>query len=58
MNAIAMLGIDLAKQTFSLHGVDGEGRAVLRRAVKRHQLAELCILRRLSPRVAISSALR
>ena len=39
MNKITTLGIDLAKNVFQLHGVDDEGRVVLRRQVRRGQLS-------------------
>lgn len=38
---ITTAGIDLAKRVFALHGVDGAGRVVLRRTVKREELVEL-----------------
>ncbi len=38
MNNVTTVGIDLAKNVFSLHGVDGQGREVLRRTVRRGQL--------------------
>jgi transposase len=38
MEQITTVGIDLAKSVFSLHGVDGVGRVVLRRTVRRDQL--------------------
>src|ERR1039458_9070486 len=41
MNVVATLGIDLAKQVFSLHGVDLLGKPVLRRTIRREQLADL-----------------
>jgi transposase len=41
------MGIDLAKSVFSLHGVDGAGRVVLRRTVRRDQL--LGVVASLSP---------
>jgi transposase len=41
MEKITTVGIDLAKSVFSLHGVDGAGRVVLRRAVRRDQLVEV-----------------
>jgi transposase len=41
------LGIDLAKSTFRLHGVDARGAVVLRRQLTRKQL--LPFLARLSP---------
>jgi transposase len=37
---ITTVGIDLAKNVFSLHGVDAAGRTVLRRTVRRDRLAE------------------
>ena len=37
---ITTLGIDLAKNVFQLHGVDGLGRAVLSRRVTRSQLLQ------------------
>ena len=47
MEQITTVGIDLAKNVFSLHGVDGAGRVVLRRTVRRDQLLE--VVARLSP---------
>ncbi|TAL44419.1 MAG: IS110 family transposase [Salinibacterium sp.] len=41
MNKITTVGIDLAKNVFSLHGVDGNGRVVLQRTVTRAKLVEL-----------------
>jgi len=41
MNAVSTLGIDLAKNTFSVHGVDAEGVVRVRRTVSRGKLAEL-----------------
>ena len=38
---VAVLGIDLAKNVFSLHGVDASGRVVLTQTVSRAKLAEL-----------------
>lgn len=40
MEQVTTLGIDLAKNVFSLHGVDAAGRTVLRRTVRRDRLAE------------------
>jgi transposase len=37
---ITTVGIDLAKNVFSLHGVDAAGRTVLRRTVRRDRLVE------------------
>src|SRR5262245_24649442 len=34
-------GLDIAKNVFQVHGVDGEGRALLRRKVRRDQLLAL-----------------
>jgi transposase len=41
MNLVSTLGIDLAKSTFSLHGVNSNGEVVLRRSLSRAKLAEL-----------------
>jgi transposase len=41
MEEVTTLGIDLAKRVFALHGVDGRGRVVLRRTVRREQLMEI-----------------
>jgi len=41
MEKITTVGIDLAKSVFSLHGVDGAGRVMFRRTVRRDQLLEV-----------------
>lgn len=41
MEQITTVAIDLAKRVFAVHGVDANGRAVLRRTVRRDQLLEL-----------------
>jgi transposase len=41
MNLVSTLGIDLAKSTFSLHGVNLNGEVVLRRTLSRAKLTEL-----------------
>ncbi|MGH8747126.1 MAG: IS110 family transposase, partial [Burkholderiales bacterium] len=41
MEKITTVGIDLAKSVFSLHGVDGADRVVLRRTVRRDQLVQV-----------------
>lgn len=40
MEQITTVGIDLAKNVFSLHGVDAAGRTLLRRTVRRDRLVE------------------
>ena len=40
MDEITTVGIDLAKSVFSLHGVGGLGRVLLRRTIRRDQLEE------------------
>ena len=47
MSDVTTVGIDLAKNVFSLHGVDAEGAVVLRRSVNRAKLLEL--IAQLSP---------
>ena len=44
---VTILGIDLAMNVFRLHGVDGEGRPVLRKQLRRAQL--LPFMRQLTP---------
>jgi transposase len=41
MSEIATIGLDIAKNVFQLHGVDGNGKVVLRRALRRGQLSGL-----------------
>jgi transposase len=38
---ITTIGLDIAKNVFQVHGIDGEGRVVLRRKVRRDQLLAL-----------------
>jgi transposase len=39
MNRITAIGIDLAKNIFQIHGVDAKGRVLLRKRLKREQVA-------------------
>ena len=41
MKEITTVGVDLAKSVFTVHGVDGMGRPVLRKTVRREKLMEL-----------------
>ena len=43
MKEIKILGIDLAKNIFQLHGVDAAGNPVLRKAVSRRKLMEALV---------------
>ena len=36
--AVHTIGLDIAKSSFSLHGLDAEGRTVLKKELKRHQM--------------------
>ena len=38
MNEISLIGVDLAKNVFQVHGVDQAGRVVLRRQLRRSQV--------------------
>jgi len=38
---VQVLGVDLAKNVFELHGIDRRGRAVLARRVRREQLLKV-----------------
>jgi hypothetical protein len=40
MNAVSTLGIDLAKNAFSVHGVDATGVVTVQRTLSRSKLAE------------------
>jgi transposase len=40
MNAAAIIGIDLAKRSFQLHGTDANGAALFRRKISRERLLE------------------
>ena len=40
MDNITTIEIDLAKSVFQLHGVDAEGRPLLRRQLRRSQMLE------------------
>ena len=41
MSEITTVGIDLAKNVLSVHGVDGHGKTMLRKTVTRGKLLEL-----------------
>ncbi len=38
MNEVITIGVDLAKNVFQVHGVDGEGAVVVRRQLRRGQM--------------------
>ncbi|WP_442965798.1 hypothetical protein [Pseudomonas sp. Root329] len=38
MNTVTLLGIDIGKNTFHLHGQDARGHQVLRKKLNRNQL--------------------
>lgn len=38
---IATVGLDIAKQSFQVHAADSEGRAVLRKRLRRDQVADV-----------------
>jgi transposase len=38
MNKIRVIGLDLAKNVFQVHGVDSAGKVVVRKQLKRAQL--------------------
>jgi len=47
MSEISIIGLDLAKQVFQVHGAEAAGRAVLRRQLKRREV--LAFFAELSP---------
>src|SRR5215213_1815240 len=51
---ITVLGIDLAKRVFPLHGLDAHGRAVVSKRVSRAKLAETVV--QLAPKVVAMEA--
>ena len=46
MSNITTVGIDLAKNVFSMHGVDGAGHVVLRKTVRREGLVPCAAIQR------------
>ena len=38
---ITVIGLDLAKNVFQVHGIDGNGRTVLRRKIRRSEVLPL-----------------
>jgi len=38
--AVKVIGLDTAKHVFQVHGADGTGRAVLKKRLKRGQVAD------------------
>jgi transposase len=38
MNEVSMVGVDIAKKVFQVHGVDAAGTVVVRRALRRAQV--------------------
>ena len=47
MKEVSTIGLDLAKTVFQVHGVDGSGRTVIRRQLRRGQV--LPFFKKLSP---------
>src|SRR3974390_3185056 len=47
MQAVTTIGLDIAKSVFQVHGVDAEGKAVIRRQLKRRYV--LAFFQKLSP---------
>jgi transposase len=47
MKEVSTIGLDLAKNVFQVHGVDGSGKTVIRRQLRRGQV--LPLFKRLSP---------
>ncbi len=40
MNEISVIGLDLAKTVFQIHGIDAEGEVVVRKQLRRSQLRQ------------------
>ena len=47
MQTVTTIGLDLAKAVFQVHGVNGEGAIMIKRALRRSQVLEF--FRRLPP---------
>jgi transposase len=47
MQTIATIGLDIAKSVFQVHGVDNDGKVVIRRQLKRHYV--LAFFEKLQP---------
>ena len=47
MKKVTTIGLDLAKSVFQVHGVDGSGKVVIRRQLKRSQV--LAFFKKLPP---------
>jgi transposase len=47
MRAVKTIGLDIAKSIFQVHGVDGAGRVVVRRQLKRRYV--LAFFQKLQP---------
>jgi transposase len=39
MQAVTTIGLDIAKSVFQVHGIDAEGKVIIRRQLKRYVLA-------------------
>jgi transposase len=53
MQAITTIGLDIAKSVFQVHGVDAEGKVVIRRQLRRRHV--LAFFQKLTPCVAACS---
>jgi transposase len=49
MEQVSVVGLDLAKSVFQVHGANAQGEAVLRRRLTRGQLLKLLKLPKLRP---------
>ncbi len=47
MNEVTMIGLDLAKSVFRVHGVDGSGKPIIRRQLRRRRV--LAFFKKLPP---------
>ncbi len=39
MQAVTTIGLDIAKSVFQVHGIDAEGKVIIRRKLKRRYVA-------------------
>jgi transposase len=55
---VTTIGLDIAKQVFQVHGVDKQGKVVLRRRLRREQVAPFWMIAPAQHRLPIPSRCR
>ena len=52
MQAVTTIGLDIAKSVFQVHGIDAEGKVLIRRQLKRRYV--LAFFQKLSPCLVVA----